>query len=119
GEGSFECVRDVIGKPVDVLRRLPRDPGQRLPFLLRFDDPDRRTVDEEEVVGAAVRYLEDELANRHAPRGTQVHDSGTLDRPPGGGEHPLYPAACPPLRGELRDAHVRIAPRGAFPPAAS
>ena len=52
---TLERGRDPVRDPVDVLRGLPGDARERLALLLRLEHTDGLPVDEEEVVGAAVR----------------------------------------------------------------
>src|SRR5581483_1649367 len=84
---TLERRRNVVRDPIDVLRRLPGDAGERLPLLLRLQRTDSRTVDEEEVVGTAVTGREHELPHSNAAGGAQVDSAIALDDPPGGGQH--------------------------------
>src|SRR4051794_40672117 len=68
-----------MGKPGAILHALFFYACKRLPYLLRFDDADRITVDKKEVVSSSRCHRE--LANSHAFRGTQVKASVILHSP--------------------------------------
>ncbi len=61
---------------------------------LGFQDADRLTVDEEEVVGEAMALGEPELAHRHPLGGGQVHVVAVLNDPAGALEGGVDQLAC-------------------------
>ena len=58
------------------------DLSQRRPFRLGLDHPRRLAVQEEQIVHAAVRLFQSELAHRHAGTSAEVQRLLALDRPP-------------------------------------
>jgi hypothetical protein len=107
GERALERRGDVVGKAVEVLARLPGDPGERLPLLLGLDHTDGTAVDEEQVVRAPVGRAQHELANGHPPSRTQVGPGVVLHRPPRGREHAVDLDPCARLGREVGDLGLR------------
>jgi hypothetical protein len=62
-ERAFDGRRNVIRHALDVFCRLPGDAAEGLALFLRLDDAGGSAVEKEEVVGAPVRRLHDELAD--------------------------------------------------------
>ena len=56
--------------------------GERRPFRLGLDHPGRLAVEEEQIIHAAVRLFQGELAHRHAGTSAEVQRLLALDRPP-------------------------------------
>jgi hypothetical protein len=84
---SFDGARHPVRQTIEVLRRLPFDPGERRALRLGLDHADGLAIDEEEIVGSAVRRLEDEFAHRHAGRGSEVYLPCVLNSPAGRLQH--------------------------------
>jgi hypothetical protein len=109
GKGPLESRRNLVGEPVDVLGGLPSDSCERLALLLRFQDADGPAVDEEEVVGSAVRLGKYELAHGDAAGSGEVGLAGVLDRPAGSLEHPVDLDPGLGLRRQVAHGH-RVQP---------
>jgi hypothetical protein len=78
-------------------RRSP-DPG---PFRLGLDHPGRLAVQEQEVVHAAVRFFQGELADRYPGAGAEVQGLLALDHPSRGGQLLIDLNARLRLTGEI------------------
>ena len=114
-EPALDRRLELVWQPVDVLRALMLDPGERLALLLRLHHARRAAVEEQQVVGAAVRSLHHELPHRHTPRGGEVHGPRVLHRPAGGLQHLVDPHPSATLRQHVRAAacdrrHAHIFP---------
>ncbi len=114
-EAALDRRLELVRQPVDVLRALVLDAGERLALLLRLHHARRAAVEEQQVVGAAVRPLHHELPHRHTPGGGEVHGPRVLHRPAGGLQHLVDPHPSATLRRHVRAAacdrrHVHIFP---------
>jgi len=97
---------EVVGHTGRVVVPLRLNVRKDSPGRFGLEDANGLAVDEEEVVGPAVWWVEDELAHRHTLRLRQIDCIGVLDGPARSHEHRVDLAARLRFRCQIRNRDV-------------